>query len=141
MKKILIVSAVFPPEQVTSALLNYDMAYELTKKYSVTVLRPYPTRPIGMAFKYEGLKDEAFETVLIDSYTCPESKLIGRFKESIDFGRKCVKYIKAHRNEIDFIYNGPWHLFGVYMIARAAVKLKIPYFMAVQDIYPESLLT
>ena len=141
MKSLLIISAVFPPEQVTSALLNYDMAKELAKKYNVTVLRPYPTRPIGIEYEYEGLKDEPFETILIDSYTHPESQLIGRFRESIDFGRKCVKYIKKHRDSIDFIYNGPWQLFGVYMVARAAMKYSIPYLVTIQDIYPESLFT
>ena len=46
-KRIFIISAVLPPEQVTSVFLNYDLAHELAKKYDVTVLRPYPTRPIG----------------------------------------------------------------------------------------------
>lgn len=140
-KNILIISAVFPPEQVTSALLNYDLAKELSKKYYVTVLRPYPTRPIGMKFEYDGLKDEPFGTILIDSYTCPQSQLVGRFRESIEFGRKCAAYIKRHHNEIDVIYNGPWQLFGVYIVAKTAVKHNIPYVMTVQDIYPESILT
>lgn len=140
-KKILIISAVFPPEQVTSALLNYDLAKELSKKYKVTVLRPYPTRPIGAKFDNAEVEDKSFKTILIDSYTHPQSELLGRMRESISFSRQCVKYIKKHRSEIDFIYNGPWQLFGVYIIARAAVKYKIPYLMGVQDIYPESLLT
>lgn len=141
MTQILIISAVFPPEQVTSALLNYDMTKELAKKYDVTVLRPYPTRPIGMKFDYDGLKDEPFKTVLIESYTHPQSQLVGRFRESYDFGKKCAAYIKKHHKEIDVIYNGPWQLFGVYIVARTAVKYKIPYIMTVQDIYPESILT
>lgn len=141
MKKILIISGVFPPEQVTSALLNYDLAKELSMKYEVTILRPYPTRPLGMMFEYNGLKDEPFETILIDSYTHPESQLIGRFRESIDFGRKCANFIKNHHNEIDVIYNGPWQLFGVYIVAKTAVRYNIPYVMTVQDIYPESILT
>ena len=141
MKRILIISAVFPPEQVTSALMNYDLARELSKKYNVTVLRPYPTRPIGMKFDYDGLKNEPFETILIDSYTHPQSSLIGRFKESIDFGSKCAKYIKEHHEEISFIYNNPWQLFGVNFIARAANNYNIPYTVAIQDIYPECLFT
>lgn len=140
-RKIVIATGVFPPEHVTSALLNYDLAKELAKKYEVTVLRPYPTRPVGMKFEYEGIKDEPFETVLIDSYTNPESQLIGRFRESIDFGRKCAAYIRHHHNEIAFIYNNPWQLFGVALIARVAVKYRIPYMIAIQDIYPECLLT
>lgn len=138
---ILIISAVFPPEQVTSALMNYDLARELSGNSKVTVLRPYPTRPIGMKFDYYGMDDEPFETVLVDSFTHPQSQLIGRFKESIDFGKKCAKYISDHHDDIDFIYNNPWQLFGVNIIARAANKYKIPYTIAIQDIYPECLFT
>ena len=140
-KKILIISAVFPPEQVTSALMNYDLAKELSKGYEVIVLRPYPTRPIGMKFDYVGMEEEPFKTILIDSYTHPQSQLIGRFKESIDFGKKCSQYIRDHREEIAFIYNNPWQLFGVGIIARTAQKYNIPYTIAIQDIYPECLFT
>ncbi len=140
-RRILIISAVFPPEQVTSALMNYDMARELSKKYKVTVLRPYPTRPIGMKFDYHGMVDEPFETILINSYTHPQSSLNGRFKESIDFGRKCAKYIAQHHEEIAFIYNSAWQLFGVGMVSKAAHKYHIPFMMVVQDIYPECLFT
>jgi len=140
-KKILIISAVFPPEQVTSALMNYDMARELSKKYDVTVLRPYPTRPIGMKFDYKGMEGEPFETILIDSYTHPQSQLIGRFRESNDFGRKCVEYIKEHLDEIDFVYNDGWQLFGLYRVAKVCKKYGIPYMVPIQDIYPECLFT
>ena len=140
-KHILIISAVFPPEQVTSALMTYDIAKELAKKYKVTVLRPRPTRPIDSHFDNADLKGEPFETIMADSFTCPESRLSGRMRESCSFSKQCVKYIKAHKNEIDFIYNGAWQLFGVYMVAKAAVKYGIPYLITVQDIYPESLLT
>lgn len=141
MKKILIVSGVFPPEQVTSALMNYDLAKALSKDYRVTVLRPYPTRPVGMKFDYHGMGDEPFEIILIDSYTHPQSQLIGRFRESIDFGRKCAAYIEEHHDEIAFIYNTPGQLFCIEIIAKKAVKYHIPYMLAIQDIYPESLYT
>ena len=141
MRKILIITGVFPPEQVTSAFLNYDLAHELAKRYDVTVLRPYPTRPIGAKFDSVDVEDNSFKTILIDSYTYPQSELIGRFKESYDFGRKCAAYIRKHHKDIDAIYNGPWQLFGVYIVAKTAVKYNIPYIMTVQDIYPESILT
>ena len=140
-KHILIISAVFPPEQVTSAFLNYDLARELAKKNDVTVLRPYPTRPIGAKFDSAEVNDSTFKTLLIDSYTHPESQLIGRFKEAIDFSKKSVAYVKEHHNEIDFIYNDGWQLFGLYIIAKACVKYGIPYIVPIQDIYPECLLT
>ena len=139
-RKIVIISAVFPPEQVTSAYLNYDLAKALAKDYKVTVLRPKPTRPIGATFQ-EGWCDPDFETVLIDSYTHPESELIGRFKEARDFSKKAVKFLKAHKDEIDFIYNDGWQLFGLFIIAKACVKYNIPYIVPIQDIYPECLFT
>lgn len=139
-KRVIIVSAVFPPEQVTSAFLNYDLAKSLAKENKVTVLRPRPTRPIGAEFK-ECWNDPDFETVVVDSYTHPESELIGRFKESNDFGRKSVAYIKEHHNEIDFVYNDGWQLFGLYKVAKVCKRYGIPYMVPIQDIYPECLLT
>ena len=140
-KKILIISAVFPPEQVTSAFLNYDLAHELAKEYEVTVLRPYPTRPIGAKFESTGVGDISFKTILVDSYTHPQSELLGRFRESIDFGRKSAAYIKEHHKDIDFVYNDGWQLFGLNIVAKACKKYGIPYMVPIQDIYPECLFT
>lgn len=140
-RKILIVSAVFPPEQVTSAFLNYDLARELAKEYDVTVLRPYPTRPIGAKFDKVEVEDKSFKTILIKSYTHPQSELIGRFKESNDFGRKSVEYIEKHHGEIGFVYNDGWQLFGLYLVAKVCKKYSIPYMVPIQDIYPECLFT
>ena len=140
-KKILIISGVFPPEQVTSAYLNYDLAHELAKEHEVVVLRPRPTRPIGAKFETAEVEDKSFKTILVDSYTHPQSEILGRFKESYDFGRKTVAYIKEHHQGIDFIYNDAWHIFGTSMVARAAKKYGIPYMIPVQDIYPECLFT
>lgn len=140
-KNIVIVSAVFSPEMVTSALMNYDLAKELSKDYNVTVLRPYPTRPIGVKFDNIEIQDVSFKTILIDSYTHPQSELIGRFKESIDFGRKSAEYIKRHHDQIDFVYNDGWQLFGLFLVARVAKKYHIPYMVPIQDIYPECLFT
>lgn len=140
-KRILIISAVFPPEQVTSAFLNYDLAHELAKESEVTVLRPYPTRPIGARFECAKVEDKSFKTILVRSYTHPQSELLGRFRESIDFGRKSAAYIKEHHKEIDFVYNDGWQLFGLNIVAKACKKYGIPYMVPIQDIYPECLFT
>lgn len=140
MKNILIISGVFDPEPVTSAMMNYDLAVELAREHNVTVLRPKPTRPVGKDYSaYK--KDYPFKCITLDSYTCPESKLLGRFKESISFGRSCVKYIKKHYKEIDVVYNASWQLFGYNLVARQCVKFHIPYIVPIQDIYPECLFT
>lgn len=140
-RNVVIVSGVFPPEQVTSAFLNYDLAHELAKEYSVTVLRPYPTRPIGSIFETADFGGNSFETILVDSYTHPESELVGRFRESIDFGKKSAAYIKKHHLEISFVYNDGWQLFGLFLVARVCRKYRIPYMVPIQDIYPECLFT
>ena len=140
-KKVLIVSAVFPPELVTSAFLNYDLAKALAKVYDVTVLRPYPTRPIGARFESAEMEDKTFKTILVDSYTHPQSELLGRFKESNDFGKKSVEYIEKHHSEIDFVYNDGWQLFGLHLVAKVCKKYGIPYMVPIQDIYPECLFT
>lgn len=140
--KILIVASVFPPDAVTSAYLNYDLAEGLSKDFDVTVIRPYPSRPKGMKdLLSEEEVSKNYICKLLKSYVYPSSKILGRFRESISFGRACSNYIKSNHNSIDFIYNHSWHLFGYFMVAKAAVKYGIPYMVPVQDIYPESLFT
>lgn len=142
MGKKLIIASVFPPDAVTSAYLNIDLANALSKDGEVTVIRPFPSRPKGVTYTDKDIKQyDNFETILVDSYRCPSSKGLGRFRESISFGRACQKYIEEHHDEIDFIYNHSWHLFGYNMVAKAAVRYGIPYMVVVQDIYPESLFT
>lgn len=141
-KSILIIASVFPPDAVTSAYLNIDLANALSKDYKVTVIRPFPSRPQGVIYTDKDIEHyNNFKTVLVDTYRCPSSKIIGRFRESFSFGRACKKYIKEHRGEIDYIYNHSWHLFGYYIVAKTAAKYGVPYMTVVQDIYPESLFT
>lgn len=140
MKNILIISAVFHPEPLTSAMMNYDLAVGLAKEHNVTVLRPKPSRPIGKEHAYDDTS-YPFKCITLNSYTHPQSELIGRFKESVSFGQVCKKYIQEHKDEIDVVYNDGWQLFGLYIVARECVKLGIPYVVPIQDIYPECLFT
>ena len=138
-KNILFVCGVFYPEPVVSARLQTDLAKKLSENHSVTVLRPRPTRPKGFSFPEYDYSTLPFKVVEIDSYTCPASSVLGRFRESVSHGRWCARYIRQHHDEIDFIYNDSWHLFGVYLVAKVAHKYRIPYITPVQDVYPESL--
>lgn len=139
MKKVLLALSVFPPEPIVSANLMADLAEELSKEYEVTVLRPHPTRPKGFKMpKYES-SSLPYKVIEMKTYTYPESSLLGRFRESISMGYVYSRYIKEHHNEIDFIVNDAWHLFGYNKVAHVAVKYGIPYIVPVQDIYPESL--
>lgn len=138
-KRVLIAASVFPPEPIVSANLMADLAEALSENYEVTVLRPHPTRPKGFKMPVYSSSDLPYEVVEMETYTCPESSVKGRFKESISMGKIYAKYINEHASEIDFIFNDAWHLFGYNKVAHAAVKNCIPYIVTVQDIYPESL--
>jgi len=138
MLKILIISALFSPEPVVSALLSRDIAAELSKKHDVVVLCPRPTRPHGFRFE-DKLEAVDYKVIRLNSYTCPQSDSLGRFRESYSFGRKCYKYIVGNYKNIDIIYANTWPLPAQYFTAKAAKKFDIPFVIHIQDIYPESL--
>lgn len=139
--KVIIITGVFLPEPIVSATLMSDLAERLSEKYDVTVLRPRPTRPKGFKIPAYDLSDKPYEVVELDSLTCPESTMIGRFRESYSMGKACEKYIEVHKEEILFVYNGPWHVFGRDIVRKVCNKYSLPYITPVQDVYPESLLS
>lgn len=137
-KYILIISAVYPPEPVVSAKLSADLYQALkTDGRPVKVLHPEPTRPNG--FKFDGAVLPNEDELTTNSYTCPQSSLLGRFKESFSFGKECAKYISEHHQEIAGIYANAWPLGAQYRIVKTAMKYGIPVAIHVQDVYPESL--
>lgn len=138
---ILIVSAVFPPEPVVSAILSYDLAETLANENcAVTVLCPLPTRPKGFSFEKSTDDVRKFKIIRLCSYTCSASNIIGRMLESYSFGKHCALFIKANSSKFDCIYINSWPLLSQYFIVRTAKKLNIASVIHVQDIYPESLL-
>ena len=135
---VLLISAVFYPEPLVSANLTKDIANELAKVNKVIVLCPKPTRPHGFIFeKEDDIKD--YQVIRLNSYTCSESKIFSRFRESYSFGIHCFKYIAKNHKNIDTIYTNTWPLFAQYFTVKAAKKYNIPITIHVQDIYPESL--
>lgn len=140
MKGILIATAVFPPEPVVSAKISSDLANSLTDLgHKVTVVSPRPTRPAGFHFDKVDLKPKTYRHINTDSFVCPESKMFGRFRESISFGKAVSRIIRKEHDDIDVIYANVWPLFSQLYIAREAKKYGIPYCMHIQDIYPEQL--
>lgn len=134
--KLLIVTALFPPEPVVSSKLSEDIFQEAKKRnYDVQVLRPKPTRPFGYVFQnYRNNKEE----VLLNNYTAPKSSFLKRMYESIDFGRKAILYLKKNPN-FDIVYFNTWPIFSQFLIAKYCYKKGIKTVMHIHDIYPESL--
>lgn len=137
MERVIIISCVFPPEPVVSARLSDDIFQAIKKDgLCVRVLHPKATRPNGYLF--DTPISLGADEIVLDSFTCPKSSLYGRFKESYSFGKATAQYIKQHHQEIGVIYANTWPLFGQYFFAKAAKKYGIPYYIHIQDIYPES---
>lgn len=138
-KQILIVSGVYPPEPYVSAQMSETIALELSKTNKVTVLCPPVSRPIGKVQIRKIESTDNYSVVMLPSYTCPESKILGRFRESYSFGKAVAKYIYSNRNRIKVIYANTHPTFGQYLLLNEAQKYGIPVILHVQDIYPESL--
>ena len=136
---ILLISAVFPPEPVVSASITYDLAIALSETREVRVLTPKPSRPFGFSFNKDWVKNGKFKQIILESFTCPESNLFGRMRESYSFGKHSANFIKKNRKEIECIYLNTWPLLSQYLIVKASKKYSIPSVIHVQDIYPESL--
>ena len=138
MKSVLIISATFPPEPIVSAQISYALADELSGSNNVTVICPKPTRPAGFNFE-RGAQKYQFQKIVLDSYTYPESCLLGRLRETYSFGKACKNYIENNHQDIDIIYMNAWPLLGQYLIVKAAKMFNLSLILHVQDIYPESL--
>ena len=135
----LIISAVFPPEPIVSANLSKDLAEALSEMNEVKVLSPIPSRPYGFKFDQKTNPKLPFQHIILASYTCPQSSIIGRFRESYSFGKTTERHIHEHHDKIDRIYANTWPLLAQYFTVKAAKKYKLPIVIHVQDIYPESL--
>lgn len=138
-KQILIVSGVYPPEPFVSARMSEAIAQELSMTDKVTVLCPPVSRPIGKVLKRINDPSSSFNTITLTSYTCPESKVFGRLRESYSFGKSVAKYIRANKRSIRSIYANTHPTLGQYLLLKEARRYGIPVVIHIQDIYPESL--
>jgi colanic acid biosynthesis glycosyl transferase WcaI len=142
--KVLIVSAVFPPEPVVTAQTSFQIADELFRHgHRVTVIAPFPSRPDGELFKgYRRslYRREAmgFPVIRCFSFLSRKSTMGSRLLENIGFAitsSVCVLFLRRP----DIIYVNSWGIFGSGLVSAAAWLRGIPVAMSIQDIYPESL--
>ena len=137
---ILVISSVFTPEPIVISTMSEDIAVELSRANNVTVLAPKPTRPYGSVFNSYDFSQKPYTRIELSSYTCAKTSFVGRFVESVSFGRHAYRYIKENRESIDKIYAWAWPLYGQKYIVKAAKKYNIPVIIHVQDVYPEPFL-
>ena len=146
---IAIINAVYPPEPVVSAQIGRDLAGHLADFGArVTVLCPYPSRPLGVEYANFRPSSAArvdaeggVEVVRLPSFTAPQSRLVARMWESWSFGRYVCRYLEGQVGDVDVVYANTWPLFSQALIARFCARRDIPLVLHVQDIYPETLQT
>lgn len=138
-KRVLIISSVFKPEPVVSARISEDIANSLSDDFDVVVFSPYPSRPKGIDFSDVKLTGTKYKRVIADSFIYPDSKFIGRMRESFSFGWETYKYLKLNRKEFSVIYANTKPLFAIYFTLLASKKFGIPLVLHIQDVYPESM--
>ena len=144
--RVLIVSAVFPPEPMVSASTSAQIATQLTAQgHEVHVLAPWPNRPAGKV--YAGYRrrllprrrsTNGYTLAYCFSTLAPRSSLAQRFLENISFGLSSAAAALFTRRP-DVIYSNSWPIFATGLIWLVARLRGIPLVISVQDVYPESL--
>ncbi len=134
---IIVLTYLFYPEPIVMSTITEDLATELSKEHSVTVVSSKPCRPYGYKLPSGYNKEWPFNRVILDSYTHPKSDLLGRLKENVSFGRAAQNFIKQNYDKIDVIYMNVFPLFAQQMVIRMARKYGIATVNHIEDIYPE----
>jgi len=145
--KINIVSPVFPPEPITSARANADLAAQLCRNgHRVRVITTFPNRPAGKL--YDGYQrklwfhDDSFsgyKVLRCFSIFSTRSTMVSRFLENISFGITSG-IATLIMGKPDMIYGHTWPIFAQGILALVCRLRGIPFSTRVQDLYPESLL-
>ena len=135
--RVILISAVYPPEPVVSAQISNDLYNKMKSKgWVVKVLCPLPSRPKD--FVFNNYYDNP-DIKRISSFKSPNSKIITRSFESLSFGIKASIYLLKNRKEFDKIYVNSWPFFSQIIIGLTAFLIRKKRILHVMDIYPEAL--
>jgi colanic acid biosynthesis glycosyl transferase WcaI len=145
--RIVIVSALFPPEPVISAQTSAHIAEALVRRgHRVTVLTPYPSRPAGKL--YPGFSrrlfsrqtgPEGFEIRRCFSTFSPKSSMVSRFMENLSFGLTGGWAVVTMARP-DVLYANTWPALATGILSFLCRIRHIPLVISIQDVYPESLI-
>jgi colanic acid biosynthesis glycosyl transferase WcaI len=145
--KIHIVSCVFPPEPVVSALTSARIAEEMSGLgHDVTVFAPFPSRQVDQGsfqrrqrFLQREISPRGYKLVYCFSFFSSISTMGSRFIEYISFGLS-VFLVLLFSYPADVVYGNTWPIFGQGLLMLVCKLRGTPLVLSVQDLYPESLL-
>ena len=145
--KVIVLSAVFPPEPVVSAKTSYSLAVGLVQRHhSVKVVTNFPNRPAGTIYQgykrslYSTCNDQAgFRLVRCFSFFSKKSTMLNRWLEHISFGlTSSLSLLFSTRP--DAVYSNSWPVFATGLTCLVCKMRHIPLVISIQDMYPESLV-
>jgi colanic acid biosynthesis glycosyl transferase WcaI len=145
--KIDIVTCVFPPEPVVSALTSARIAGELSGLgHDVTVFAPFPSRQVDQVYfpyrqriLHKEVSPHGYKLVYCFSFFSTVSSMGSRFLEYISFGLS-VFFVLLFSHRADVVYGNTWPIFGQGLLMLVCKLRGMPLVLSVQDLYPESLL-
>ena len=142
--RVHIITAVYPPEPMTSATMGRDIAEEMTNRgHEVTVMTAFPNRPSGKIYpnyrrgwKKVHIRD-GYRIIYCWHTLSKHPLLISRLAENISFGMSSA--IQLLRNPLpDVVYMNTWPLFAQWLNTFVLSQRGVPVVSAVKDLYPES---
>ncbi|MCE9614317.1 MAG: glycosyltransferase family 4 protein [Lentisphaerae bacterium] len=144
---VVLVSCVYPPEPVVSAVTSRELAEALVSRgHTVTVLAPFPNRPGGRL--YPGFRRRMFardsSAAPITLCRCfsilsPRARTFSRLAENLSFGLSAALALALQRRP-DVIYSNTWPIIATGFLTAMARARRIPVVLNIQDLYPESLV-
>jgi glycosyltransferase involved in cell wall biosynthesis len=146
MVRVHIISSVFPPEPMMSAVTGRDIAEEMTKRgHQVTVIASFPNRPSGKLYPNyrrswkKAEQRDGYELIHCWHTLSKNSGLLSRLAENISFGvTSTLQLTRAPRPDV--VYMNTWPLLAEWISTLALARRDIPVICSVKDLYPESLL-
>jgi len=143
---VLIVSAVFPPEPVTSAVTSEQLAVELVNAgHDVTVITSFPNRPGGKlypgyskAFRRVEVTKSGYRLIRTFSLISAKPTALSRFLENLSFG--LTSTLNSLTLKPDVIYVNTWPIIAMGLVTFLFYVRNVPVVLNIQDIYPEAAI-
>jgi glycosyltransferase involved in cell wall biosynthesis len=143
--RVLLVTAVFPPEALTTAQTSSDVAEEMARRgHDVTVVTSFPNRPAGVVMP--GYRRRLRHVEHRDGYRIvrtwhtlsKKSSLPSRTAENITFGiTSTLALVREIRPDVVFL--ATWPIFAQWLNSLLLRCRRVPVVCAVKDVYPEAL--
>lgn len=142
--RVHMISDVYAPEPVTSAMTAQDIVGELVKRHhEVTVFAPFPNRPTGRliegyqrAWKHVEQRD-GYQIVRSWHTLSKTSNALSRTAENLSFGlTSTLQLMQAPRPDV--VYMNTWPIFAQWLNTTALYRRRVPVICVVHDLYPET---